>query len=100
MKNTDVIENLKELRIAIIEPVGGHGGMNFYDYGLSMGLAHNNVEVYFFTSNATKILNTEKVFTIQSFSSVWEQKNKLVKALIYFKGLFKTIKICKQKKLK
>jgi glycosyltransferase involved in cell wall biosynthesis len=99
LENIDTIEKLKEIRIAIIEPVGGHGGMNYYDYGLSLGLASNNVVVYFFTSNATEIIKADRVFTIHTFSSVWDQKNKLVKTFIYFKGLFQALKICKQKKI-
>jgi len=91
---------MNEVRIAVIEPVGGHGGMNFYDYGLSMGLAHNQVEVYFFTSNATKIMNIAKVFTMLSFSSVWSQKNRLLKGLTYFKGLVTSLRICKQKNIR
>ncbi len=91
---------MNEIRIGIIEPIGGHGGMNFYDYGLSMGLAHNDVEVYFFTSNATKIMNIDKVFTILTFSSIWSQKNKLLKGLTYFKGLLTSLKICKQKNIR
>lgn len=41
-------------RAAIIEPVGGHGGMNPYDFNLCGGLASAGVDVALFTSDVTK----------------------------------------------
>lgn len=41
-------------RASIIEPVGGHGGMNHYDFNLCKGLSSAGVDVALFTSDATQ----------------------------------------------
>lgn len=41
------------MRAAIIEPVGGHGGMDYYDFGLCGGLAEAGVEVSLYTCDET-----------------------------------------------
>ena len=43
------------LRIAIIEPVGGHGGMDYYDFGLCRGLASVGIDVALYTCDETAI---------------------------------------------
>ncbi len=40
-------------RVAIIEPVGGHGGMNYYDFGLCEGLVGANVTPTLYTCDET-----------------------------------------------
>ena len=41
----------RELTVAQIEPVGGHGGMHYYDLGLARGLTGAGVRVLLFTSS-------------------------------------------------
>ena len=48
----------KEIKIAIIEPVGGHGGMDYYDYGLGLGLTKNNCSVRLYTEEEKQIAYT------------------------------------------
>lgn len=43
------------MKVAIIEPVGGHGGMDYYDFGLAGGLADAGVDVVLHTCNETDI---------------------------------------------
>lgn len=43
----------QNLRVAVIEPVGGHGGMDYYDFGLCGGLAESGVDVVIHTCNKT-----------------------------------------------
>ena len=45
----------QNLRIAVIEPVGGHGGMDYYDFGLCGGLAKTGVDVVLHTCDETVI---------------------------------------------
>ena len=33
------------LKVTMIEPVGGHGGMDYYDFGLCGGLVNAGVDV-------------------------------------------------------
>ena len=48
--------------IAIIEHVGGHGGMDYYDYGLAYGLGVNKVSVKYHTCYETKTRNFDNVY--------------------------------------
>ena len=41
---------------AIIEPVGGHGGMNYYDFGLCRGLVAAGVTPTLYTCDATDVV--------------------------------------------
>lgn len=70
------------MQIAIIEPIGGHGGMDYYDYGLAMGLALNDIHVILYTSNDTNKREFKNVNTIQQFKNIWAG-NKLMKICKY-----------------
>jgi D-inositol-3-phosphate glycosyltransferase len=43
------------MKAAIIEPVGGHGGMNYYDYGLAHGLVAAGVMPIIYTCDQTDV---------------------------------------------
>lgn len=43
----------KNLKAVVVEPVGGHGGMDYYDFGLCGGLAGAGVDVTLHTSDET-----------------------------------------------
>ena len=42
--------------VAVIEPVGGHGGMNYYDFGLCRGLVAAGVTPTLYTCDATEVV--------------------------------------------
>ena len=42
-----------DVRAAVIEPVGGHGGMDYYDFGLCEGLSNAGVSVALYTCDET-----------------------------------------------
>jgi glycosyltransferase involved in cell wall biosynthesis len=83
----------------IIEPIGGHGGMDYYDYGLGYGLAKNGVNIRFYTCDKTKIRTYENVTTITSFKKMWNA-NILVKSYKYLLGHYKAFKDLKANKSK
>lgn len=65
---------MSKLNISILEPVGGHGGMEYYDYGLCEGLANSGeAEVHFFTCNKTEVREHPGVTTVKSFGDVWNR---------------------------
>ncbi|WP_316633668.1 glycosyltransferase [uncultured Flavobacterium sp.] len=80
----------KKYSIGIIEPVGGHGGMDYYDYGLAMGLGADNVEVLFYTCDETTERTYKKVITILHFKRMWN-RNFLVKVFKYLNGHYSAI---------
>ncbi len=45
------------IKVIMIEPVGGHGGMDYYDFGLCGGLVYAGVDVVLHTCNETTKLN-------------------------------------------
>lgn len=82
-------------KVAIIDPIGGHGGMDYYCYGLAMGLGENNTLVSYFTSTETSIREFKNVSTELTFKNVWSSGNKFIKLYRYYKGLRKAIKKAK-----
>lgn len=84
-----------KLNIAIIEPVGGHGGMEFYDYGLAQGLAQNEVNVTLYTCNETVVRQYTNVTTTKHFGNTWG-KQKIPKLLSFLRGYRRSFSECKQ----
>jgi D-inositol-3-phosphate glycosyltransferase len=77
--------------IGLIEPVGGHGGMDYYDYGLAMGLGNQEMHVRYYTCGATNVRSFRNVMTLKYFNHVWG-RNILVKVSSYLKGHLKAFK--------
>ncbi len=82
-------------RISIIEPVGGHGGMDFYDYGLANGIATNGLEVTLYTCNETQTREYPNVITSKTFGDVWK-KNKLAKLRAFLGGYMRSFQDSKK----
>ncbi len=88
-----------DFKVALIDPVGGHAD-NYYNYGLSIGLANNNVEVFYSTSNSTQEIKHDGVHTLYYFTDIWTQKNKALKLKRYIQGFRKTIKFARKNDIK
>ena len=58
------------MKIALVEHVGGHGGMDYYDYGLAYGLGSNNISVSYHTSNETNMRIFDNVHTYYTFGNL------------------------------
>lgn len=85
-----------DLKIAIIEPVGGHGGLDYYDYGLSYGLGESGCEVYYFTCKQTNRRDYPNVQTKYTFGNIWDQ-NRLLKGFYFFWGYFYSFLLARYK---
>lgn len=93
------MEHRKKIdKISVIDPVGGHGGMEYYDYGLCLGLKAARCEPYYFTCNDTKPLKEEEIITHFVFGNIW-QKSKLGKLLYLILGYLKAFIISKRNKI-
>lgn len=90
---------MSDFKIALICPVGGQAD-NFYNYGLSFGLAKNAVEVFYCTSNSTEKIDHQNVHTLFFFSDIWKQKTKIRKMKKYLAGINKTLKFSKKNGIK
>ena len=87
---------MEGLKIAIIEPVGGHGGMDHYDYGLAQGLSQNDVSVHFYTCSETEQRNIRQVFVDYTFGHVWQYTNKWNKLWYYLRGHWNALQSAKK----
>lgn len=81
----------------IIEPVGGHGGMNYYNSGLGNGLALNDVCVTLYTCPESQE-QSSKNFTINKFfKGVYGKSNKFVRLGRFVIALIRSIVDIKKK---
>ncbi|MCK5504876.1 MAG: glycosyltransferase family 4 protein [Thermodesulfovibrionia bacterium] len=77
------------MKVSIIEPVGGHAGLEIYDLGVCVALDDANCDVFLYTCNKIKAFGFEKKFTIKRyFGKMYDLKrNKILRAISFFKGL-------------
>lgn len=86
------------MKVAIIEPVGGHGGMDYYDYGLAYGLFLNDIEVFYYTCDETFIRFESFIHTKSFFKKAW-QGTKIQKLIAHIRGYNKVWVDCKKNKI-
>ena len=73
--------------MAIIEPIGGHGGMNYYDFGLCAGLAQAGIAATLYTCDETEVAH-ELPFAVKPyFHGIYGKKPRWVRATYYLLGL-------------
>ncbi len=78
-------------KVAIIEPVGGHGGMHYYDFGLAGGLVRAGLHVTLYTCDATRP-PPGAAFEVQpSFRGVYGKAPRSLRALRYIRGLLSSL---------
>ena len=91
---------MHRFKVGLIDPVGGHGGMDYYDFGLGYGLSKNGIDVYFHTCNKTKVLLDSSFTTIHySFGDVWKKKG-LKRLYLFVLGYLKAFIGLKKNKIK
>jgi glycosyltransferase involved in cell wall biosynthesis len=83
-------------KTAIIEPVGGHGGMNYYDLGLANGIHNSGYDIVLYTSTETETNNEYKFPIKKTFKGIWGKSNKLLRAIKFVKCLYLSLKDAKK----
>jgi D-inositol-3-phosphate glycosyltransferase len=78
-------------RIAMIEPVGGHGGMNYYDFGLCDGLGEAGIDVVLHTCDKTTLPVTAKFSTRHSFRGIFSDAPNWIRGLRYISGTIRSV---------
>lgn len=76
------------MNIALIEPVGGHGGMNYYDMSLARGLVLEGVGVTWYTCDKTMEANEEGIVVRKTFKGVYGSANKFLRLFRFVYALF------------
>ena len=83
----------QQLKVSVIEPVGGHGGMDYYDFGLCDGLASSGAGVTLYTSDKTVAPARVRFHLVRSFKGVFGKRQKWVRAVWYFIALIRTFRL-------
>jgi D-inositol-3-phosphate glycosyltransferase len=78
----------ESVAVAIIEPVGGHGGMDFYDQGLCRGLLNAGLRVSLYTCDETTDPQIRGLSFHPFFHGIYGQRNKWLRGLSYVKSAF------------
>ncbi len=82
----------RKLRVAMVEPIGGHSGNDFYDFGLCKAVADEGTELSFYTCDETD-LDTKFSFpfrTVKPFKKIYGKENKLIRGFRYAIGAWNT----------
>lgn len=75
-------------KAVVIEPVGGHGGMNYYDIGLCDGLGRAGVDVTLYTCDRNPPASVPGVFAVRpTFAGVYGKAPAWRRGLRYVRAL-------------
>lgn len=92
---------MANVKIAMIEYLGGYGGNEFYDFGLCESIAKTGISVTLYT-NAETSLDQYGVFSIdikKVYKDIFIGKNRWIKGLRFFKGTLHALYDCKKRKI-
>jgi len=85
IKMTNLSSGRKVL-VAMIEPVGGHGGMDYYDFGLCSGLAKVGVDVVLYTCDQTEIKSGMPFRVEYTYHHIYKKISLLRRGASYIRG--------------
>jgi D-inositol-3-phosphate glycosyltransferase len=91
MKSKNCNKKDSPLKVALIEPVGGHGGMVPYDVGLINGLNSAGVDVAWFTCDNTP--DIDGVDLRKTYLRVFGDYSRWIRGLRFIKGTITSIVI-------
>lgn len=74
-------------KVAIVEPVGGHGGMNYYDFGLANGVIDAGGDCSLYTSIETKVPIGLGFKCYRTFVGIYGKESRLVRGGRFVKCL-------------
>ncbi len=75
-----------KLNIAVIEPVGGHGGMNFYDFSLCQGIVKAGAGATLFTCDKTAVDGSQGFPVERPYRGIYGQSRAWVRGLRFLWG--------------
>lgn len=79
------------MKIAIVEPVGGHGGMNYYDFSLADGLVNSGADAIVYTCDNTTVSQELKFEVRRSFKKIWGSEPKVLRAVRFVQCLIRSL---------
>jgi len=79
------------LKVAVIEPVGGHGGMDYYDFGLCGGLTAAGVDVVLHSCEET-VVPAGAAFSVRhSYAGIYGDAPAWRRGLRYLRGTIEAL---------
>lgn len=82
---------LERQRIAVIEPVGGHGGMDYYDFGLCDGLGRAGTDVALYTCAETAQPASYRFVCRRPFENIFGAAPAWMRGVRYLRGVIKAL---------
>ncbi|MEN8154319.1 MAG: glycosyltransferase family 4 protein [Acidobacteriota bacterium] len=81
------------MKVSIIEPIGGHGGLEFYDLGLCEAAYTQQVDATLYTCDKTKLhLEYEHAYNVVlAYKNVFGPSNKIFRGLRYIRGTISSL---------
>ena len=76
----------RDISIAIIEPIGGHGGMDYYDFGLCRGLLAAGCGVSLYTCDETAAPVIDGLGFYPIYKRIFGRGNRWMRACRYLSG--------------
>lgn len=78
------------MKIGILDPVGGHGGMDYYTFSLGYGLRDAGGDVIIYTCDKTKDRGFLDINYVKTYGKLWQFKSKLFNLYFFIKGYLKS----------
>lgn len=79
------------LRVAVVEPVGGHGGMNFYDFSLCRSIVRAGAGATLYTCDETVVSGTEGFPVERSYRRIYGQDKAWLRGLRFVRGSLRAL---------
>jgi len=79
------------MKVAIIDPLGGHGGHHYYVDGIATGLQKAGMEITVYTVGETAIRGNEPYRIEVVFRGLYGSDPALLRGLRYVRGLFRSV---------
>jgi glycosyltransferase involved in cell wall biosynthesis len=80
-----------DMKVAIIEPVGGHGGMDYYDFGLCKGLTSAGVNPVLYTCEETSVEQGLPFSVKLTYKKIFGKDTVWLRGVRYLMGSFKAM---------
>ena len=80
------------IAVAIIEPVGGRGGMDYYDLSLCRGLLNAGLRVSLYTGDETMDPEIPGLSFHPFYRGIYGQRSRSLQAVRYFKATFASLR--------
>ena len=85
-------EGSHNISVAIIEPVGGHGGMHYYDFGLCRGLLSAGCRVSLYTCDKTPAPDIPGLTFFPFYREIYGKGKRWLRGLRFVRGTFASIR--------